>query len=104
MKSPFESLDECFFYYLSIKMVFVIAITLGERVKMPFNSFHKDKVILRSDLRFLTKVECDFHISQTINLLVYPPKQLSNKGKLVLHTLDDRKAFVYYLGRTKRFL
>lgn len=57
-------LAEWFLYHLSLKMAFIISIMSARRVSelnalmadLPFMSFHKDKVFLRRDPRFLLKV------------------------------------------------
>ena len=63
-KEPFEPLQDISLKYLTLKTVFLVAITLARRIgelhalsiKKPFLSVYTDRVVLKTDPAFLPKV------------------------------------------------
>ncbi|XP_042332287.1 uncharacterized protein LOC121935156 [Sceloporus undulatus] len=104
---PFEPLDTTDLRLLTWKTVFLVVITSARRAgelcalqrDEPFLRFHKDKVVLRTDITFLPKVVSLFHMCQDIVLptLVSNPSTMEERS---LHMLDVRRALAFYLDRT----
>lgn len=67
-----------------------------------FTIFHKDKVVLRPDPLFMSKVVPSFHLSQPTVLPVLCPSP-SDSRERTLHSLDVRRALSFYLARTSAF-
>ncbi|XP_067320571.1 uncharacterized protein [Anolis sagrei] len=107
MRPPFEPLATIDLPYLSWKVAFLVAITSARRaselcalrVDPPYLKFHKDKVVLRTDISFLPKVSTTFHMSQEIVLPSFfqNPTTPLEKG---WHCLDVRRALAFYVDRT----
>lgn len=76
----FEPLATCSLSYLSIKVIFLVAITLARWVSElttmmadpPYIVFHKDSLWLHP--KFIPKVVLEFYLNQCIHLLVFYPK------------------------------
>ncbi|XP_042297706.1 uncharacterized protein LOC121916539 [Sceloporus undulatus] len=104
---PFEPLATTDLRLLTWKTVFLVAITSARRAgelcalrrDEPFLRFHKDKVVLRTDITFLPKVVSLFHMCQDIVLptLASNPSTMEERS---LHMLDVRRALAFYLDRT----
>ncbi|XP_034648727.1 syntaxin-binding protein 2 [Trachemys scripta elegans] len=101
----------CSLLYLSWKTAFLIAITSARRVSElwaltsdpPYTVFHKDKVQLQPHPAFLPKVVSAFHVNQDDFLPVFFPKPHALRREQQLHSLDIRRAFAFYIERTKLF-
>lgn len=97
-------------WLLSIKTVFLLAITLAQRAgelaalraDLPYLQFHPHKVTLYPDILFLPKVISDFHLNQLIVLPTFPPSP-SNDTERALHFLDVGRALAFYISRTSIF-
>ena len=109
-KPPFEPIDTCNEKLLSLKIVFLVAITSAKRASelaalrsdAPYLQFHPGKVTLYFDTTFLPKVVSDFHMSQPIVLpTLFPSPSTPLERKL--HTLDVRQALAFYIDRAKQF-
>ncbi|XP_078240665.1 uncharacterized protein LOC144586384 [Pogona vitticeps] len=110
MKHPFEPMSSCDLKFLSLKTLFLVAITSARRASelaalrsdSPYLQFYKDKVVLFPDVSFLPKVVSEFHLNQPISLptLFSDP---SSDIERMLHSLDVKRALSYYVSRTKDF-
>lgn len=108
--APFEPLQDVSLKFMSYKVVFLVAITPARRISElqalwvdpPYLNFHYDKVVLRTNPRFLPKVVSPFHI----NLELVLPSLCPNPGngkEAKLHTLDLVRALKIYVERTAEF-
>lgn len=110
MKPPFEPLVSCCMFFLSMKVAFLVAVTLARRVGKlgatmedpPFTTFHKDKVFLRLHPKFPPKVIAQFHLNYPILSPAFFPKPHALAEERHLHSLDVRRALTFYLPRTRR--
>ena len=110
MAPPFEPLATCSLKLLSLKVLFLVAITSARRaselaalrVDQPFLQFFNDKVILHTDVSFLPKVVSEFHLNQPLILPTFF-SQPSNTTERMLHSLDVKRALSFYVARTKDF-
>ncbi|XP_054826487.1 uncharacterized protein LOC129323798 [Eublepharis macularius] len=110
MSKPFEPLASCPLRFLSMKVAFLVAATSARRVgelaalscEPPYLKLHPEKVVLRTKVEFLPKVVSRFHLSQELILPVFFPVQNSEAEK-ALHSLDVRRAILFYLDRVKSF-
>lgn len=110
MGKPFEPLATVPFKLLSYKILFLVSITSARRVSElgalsthpRLCVFHRDKVVLLPDPSFLPKVNTIFHRVQELVLLSFCPKPTHPREKLC-HSLDVRRAFWFYLERSKEF-
>ncbi|XP_078246058.1 uncharacterized protein LOC140704554 [Pogona vitticeps] len=110
MKHPFEPMSSCDLKFLSLKTLFLVAITSARRASelaalrsdSPYLQFYKDKVVLFPDISFLPKVVSEFHLNQPISLptLFSDP---SSDIERMLHSLDVKRALSYYISRTRDF-
>lgn len=66
----------------------------------PYLVFLPHAVRLRPDIRFLPKVVSDFHMSSDILLPDFYPHPSSPEER-ILHTLDVKRALLFYLHRTR---
>lgn len=106
-RRPFEPMAFCDLRLLSWKMAFLVAITSARRVSElaalrrvpPYLVFLPHAVRLRPNIRFLPKVVSDFHLSADIMLPDFYPSPTSPEQRL-WHTLDVRRALLFYLHRT----
>ena len=104
---PFEPMATTDLRLLTWKVIFLVAITSARRaselaalrVDEPYLTFHKDKVVLRPDVRFLPKVVSNFHVNQDIILPTFFPSPTSPL-ETTLHKLDVRRALAFYKDRT----
>ncbi|XP_068128005.1 uncharacterized protein [Hyperolius riggenbachi] len=100
-KEPFEPIADISFRLLTMKTVFLIAITSARRVSElealccdePFCIILRDEVILKTCDEFLPKVTTKFHRSQDIVLPSFKEEQ----------TLDVRRCLMCYLERVAEF-
>ncbi|XP_078249919.1 uncharacterized protein LOC144589350 [Pogona vitticeps] len=110
MCPPFEPLATCSLKLLSLKVLFLVAITSARRASelaalradQPFLQFFNDKVILHTDVSFLPKVVSEFHLNQPLVLPTFF-SQPTNETERMLHSLDVRRALSFYVARTKEF-
>ncbi|XP_054826594.1 uncharacterized protein LOC129323855 [Eublepharis macularius] len=110
MSKPFEPLASCPLRFLSMKVAFLVAATSARRVgelaalscEPPYLKFHPEKVVLRTKVEFLPKVVSRFHLSQELVLPVFFPTPAS-EAEAALHSLDVRRAILFYLDRVKPF-
>ncbi|KAF7251454.1 Fibrous sheath-interacting protein 1 [Varanus komodoensis] len=99
-RPPFEPLATTDLRLLSWKTAFLVAITLARRaselcalrIDPPYLNFHKEKVVLHTDLVFLLKVVSPFHINQDIILPAFFPTP-STPIERLLHFLNDSLAY-----------
>ncbi|XP_077349244.1 uncharacterized protein LOC143997483 [Lithobates pipiens] len=109
-KGPFEPLVEASLRFLTLKTVFLIAIVSARRIselnalsiKEPYLSIFPDRVILRTDAKFLPKVAS---VQNRIQDIVLPTFCVNPKGnkETSFHTLDVRRTLLSYLERTESF-
>ncbi|XP_078233695.1 uncharacterized protein LOC144583561 [Pogona vitticeps] len=110
MRPPFEPMATCDLKLLSLKSLFLVAITsarrAGElaalRVDQPYLQFFKEKVVLHTDVSFLPKVVSQFHLNQPLILPTLFPNP-SDDTERMFHMLDVRRALAFYVSRTKQF-
>ena len=107
---PFEPLHSVDLKFLTLKVVFLIAITSARRIgelgalmaREPFVSFFEDGVILRPDHSFVPKVASSFCRSQEIILPAL--REVSDSAsECQWHLLDVARALKVYLDRTSVF-
>ncbi|KAJ7335336.1 hypothetical protein JRQ81_013277 [Phrynocephalus forsythii] len=106
-RPPFEPLASVPLHMLSVKLAFLLAITSARRASElaalrsdpPFLQFHLEKVTLYPDVSFLLKVVSHFHLSQPLVLPTYFPSPSTDVERM-LHTLDVRRALLFYTSRT----
>ncbi|XP_078242543.1 uncharacterized protein LOC144587068 [Pogona vitticeps] len=110
VRPPFEPMATCDLKFLSLKTLFLVAITSARRASelaalradSPYLQFFKDKVVLYPDVSFLPKVVSDFHVNQPL-LLPTLFSEPSSDIERTLHCLDVRRALSFYISRTKDF-
>ncbi|XP_018425159.1 PREDICTED: nucleolar protein 6 [Nanorana parkeri] len=108
--APFEPLDEVSLRNLTLKTVFLVAITSARRVselqalsiKEPFLSIFEDRVVLRTDPAFLPKVASRCNRVQEIILPTFCPKPVGSRES-GFHCLDVRRCLLQYLKISKEF-
>ena len=109
-KEPFEPLNIASLKLLTLKTVFLVAVTTARRiselqalsVREPFCLIFSDRIVLKPDPSFLPKVASFKNRSQEIIL----PSFCSNpKGRKEeeFHTLDVKRAVLCYLETTKAY-
>ncbi|XP_075781544.1 uncharacterized protein LOC142828046 [Pelodiscus sinensis] len=111
MYPPFEPLASVSLHMLTMKTVFLLAITSARRVSElgalmaspPFMVFSKDTVMLQLHPDFIPKVCSSFHINEPIVLSAFYPKPHSSSKDALFHTLDVRRAFSFYIDRTRQW-
>ncbi|KAM9325375.1 uncharacterized protein PAF06_001534 [Gastrophryne carolinensis] len=107
---PFEPIHEAALAVLTLKVVFLVAITSVRRVselaalsiQPPYFERHRDKVVFRFKPDFLPKVVSAFHLNQDIVLPSLCPNP-SNPKERVLHSLDVVRCVKSYLVTTQAF-
>lgn len=107
---PFEPLEHVQLKFLSLKVVFLLAITSAKRVselqafssEEPYTTFLPDKVLLRFLPTFLPKVPTRTNINQVVALPSFYPEPSSEEERR-LHTLDVPRCLRLYLERTSEF-
>ncbi|XP_054846822.1 uncharacterized protein LOC129337273 isoform X2 [Eublepharis macularius] len=110
MLRPFEPLSTCPLALLTQKVAFLVAVTSSRRVgelsalrcDPPFLQFFPGTVMLHTSMEFLPKVVSKFHLQQKVVLPSFFPTP-SSPGERALHTLDVKRALLFYLHRTKCF-
>lgn len=108
-QKPFEPLATCDFRTLTMKVLFLTAITSARRVGElaalsalpPYTLFIDQGVILRPQPTFLPKVNSKFHINEPIVLPTFYPKPHISAEQARLHTLDARRTLAFYIDRTR---
>ncbi|XP_042300431.1 uncharacterized protein LOC121918446 [Sceloporus undulatus] len=96
---PFEPIRKVSLRFLTLKVIFLTAITSARRVselgalsvRKDLCIFRPDSVCLRPDPTFLPKVNSPFHVSQDILLPSFCPNPQRDLEKC-WHTLDVRRA------------
>lgn len=109
MELPFEPVSECSIYF-TIRMVFLLAITAAWRVselqdlmaRSLYTSFCRDRIIVKPHLMPNAKVVWEFHLNQSVFLLVYFPKPHLMLGENKLHILTSPELFSL-TNRTRPF-
>ncbi|XP_070803767.1 uncharacterized protein [Pituophis catenifer annectens] len=109
-ETPFEPLRTVHLRFLTLKVVFLIAITSARRiselaalsVREDLCVFRPDTVILRLDPSFIPKVNSPFHRAQEVILPNFCPRP-SHALERRWHTLDVRRALKIYIKRTAPF-
>lgn len=107
-RHPFEPMAMCNLRLLSWRTAFLGAITSARRVSelaglrrsSPYLVFLPYSIRLRLDIKFLPKVNSDFHVSSDIILPDFYPSPVSLEEK-IYHTLDVKRALLFYTHRTK---
>lgn len=105
---PFESLATCTLKVLSLKTLFLVAVTSARRVsELRALSVHRDlctfiadSVGLRLDPAFIPKVNTQFHRAQVIIIPSFCPDPKTSRER-EWHYLDVRRALSFYIDRTK---
>ncbi|KAE8585826.1 hypothetical protein XENTR_v10021466 [Xenopus tropicalis] len=100
--APFEPIDQIPLWWLSLKTVFLVAVTSARRVgelqalsvDQPYTIFHEEKVVLRTVPSFLPKVLSRFHVNEPIILPTLPVENGQS-------SLDVRRCLQVYIDRTK---
>ncbi|XP_044162144.1 uncharacterized protein LOC122946519 isoform X1 [Bufo gargarizans] len=104
---PFEPIGQISEKFLSLKAVFLLAITTARRIgeiqalsiKQPYLRILDDRIILKPDPAFLPKVVSAFHREQELTLPSFCslPKNIQEER---FQRLDVRRAILAYLDRT----
>ncbi|XP_068108865.1 uncharacterized protein [Hyperolius riggenbachi] len=102
--APFEPMEECSLWHLTLKACFLVAITSARRVselqalscREPFLSFFNDRVQLRPMDSFLPKVTKTFHINQEWSLPAFHSEENNT-----LHSLDVSRVLKAYITATE---
>ncbi|XP_070591654.1 uncharacterized protein [Erythrolamprus reginae] len=105
---PFEPLRTVSLRFLSLKTIFLVAVTSARRVselsalsvRPDLCTFYPDRVVLRLDPTFVPKVNTHFHRAQE---LILPDFCTKGNHPLALkwHKVDVRRALKLYIRRTK---
>ncbi|XP_073467253.1 uncharacterized protein [Aquarana catesbeiana] len=109
-KEPFEPLQAISLKNLTLKTIFLVAITSARRiselhalsVKEPFLSVFPDRVVLKVDPGFLPKVASFSNRSQEITLPTFCANP-SGEKEGQFHNLDVRRILLHYLEVTGGF-
>lgn len=107
---PFEPLGSISLKFLSFKLAFLLAIMLAMRtsviaalsVRKDLCIFHADRMVLRLDPMFLSKVNSWFHRAQELILPDFCPDPCHPQEQR-WHMLDIRRALNRYLRCTASF-
>ncbi|XP_041436134.1 uncharacterized protein LOC121399455 [Xenopus laevis] len=107
-ETPFEPLERSSVWNLTLKVVFLVAITSACRVgeisalaaSEPHTVIFEDRVVLKPAFGFLPKVISKFHMDLEVILPSFFPSPKSAQEK-VWHTLDLVRAIRIYLERTE---
>lgn len=110
MGQPFEPLDSVPLKFVTLKTVFLVAITSARRVSELGSlsthpnlcSFQNDRVVLRLDPSFMPKVNSVFHRSQDLILPTLCPNPKTDEEK-AWHSLDVKRALSLYLSRSREY-
>lgn len=105
--SPFESLVMCSLLYLLMKIALLITITSARRVgeigPPSLHHFLQRQHHYEALSKILIKISSSFHVNQLIHLPTFYLKPPKDQLEAKWHTLDVRRAFSFYLDRTKGF-
>lgn len=110
MSPPFEPLGSISLQFLTLKVVFLVAITSARRVfeiaalsvRSDLCIFHSNRVVLRMDPSFLPKVNSLYHRSQELVLPDFCPDP-RHRLEAQWHTLDVQQALCRYIKQTAPF-
>lgn len=110
MKHLFEPIHKTDMKFLSWKVALLLVLKSARRVgefqafttQEPFLQFKQDKVILRTNPKFIPKVPSDFHLNEPIILNSFFPNP-QTAAEPALHSLDVKRCLRFYLNRTKSF-
>ncbi|XP_041445392.1 uncharacterized protein LOC121402804 [Xenopus laevis] len=108
MAAPFEPLEKASDWHVTLKALFLVAITSACRVgeihslsaKEPDTVVFPDKVVLRPAFEFLPKVVSQFHMNLEITLPSFCPDPKTVREQQ-WHTLDLVRIISHYLTRTQ---
>lgn len=109
-KEPFEPINLASLKFITLKTVFLVAVTTARRVselqalsiREPFFSIFSDRIVLKTDPNFLPKVASIQNRTQEIILPTFCSNP-SGKKEEEFHTLDVKRAVLSYLENTKDF-
>lgn len=108
MCPPFEPMGSTSLWLLSLKALFLVAITSARRAcelaayDQPYLQFHPNKVTLFPDVSFIPKVVSDFHLNQPlVSPMLFPSPTTDLERSL--HSLDVKRALAFYASRTSAF-
>lgn len=109
-REPFEPLQDISMRCLTLKAVFLVAVTTARRVgeisalvhNHPYTQILDDRIILRTDPAFLPKVVSAFHRNEEVVLPSFCSSP-SSAGERVFHTLDVRRTLIEYLHRSSQW-
>ncbi|XP_078519448.1 uncharacterized protein LOC144784508 [Lissotriton helveticus] len=98
MKPPFEPIHRADLKFLSWKAALLIALTSARRegelqaltIQGPFLQFQEDRMILRTNPKFIPKVPTDFHLNEPLVLKRFFPHP-STAAERVLHSLNVQR-------------
>lgn len=110
MGAPFKPLSFDSLRFLTLKVAFLVAITLAHRVselaalsvRRDLWIFHLDCVVLHLDPTFLPKINSCFHRAQEVVLPDFYPHPVHHREHR-WHTLDVSRALKKYISRTVSF-
>lgn len=110
MGAPFEPITSVSIRFMTLKTIFLIAMTSVRRVSelgsLSINPhlcvFHKNKVVLRLDPSFLPKVNSLFHRAQELILPILCPKPSSSKER-AWRSLNVKRFLSFYFDCTREF-
>ncbi|XP_068114992.1 uncharacterized protein [Hyperolius riggenbachi] len=106
-ESPFEPLSQVSDKFLTLKTIFLLAITTARRIgelqalsiQEPYCVVSEDRITLRPDATFLPKVVSSFHRNQEIYIPSFCENPANDKEER-LHLLDVRRCLLQYLERS----
>lgn len=110
MGAPFEPLASVSVRFVTLKTIFLVAITSARQVSelgspsvnLNLCVFHDDKVVLRLDPSFLPKVYSLFHRAQELILPTLCPKP-NPSNECAWHYLDIKRVLSFYTDGTRDF-
>lgn len=105
-----ESQENCTLKMLTLKAVFLVAVTTARRVceiealsiRPPFFQVFPDRIVFKFDQAFLPKVASKFHKGQDI-ILPYFCTNPSREQEIKFHMLHVRRSVLHYLDKMKSF-
>jgi len=103
-KPPFEPMESSSLQYLTWKTVFLVAVASAKRASelhalchsSPYLQFQANEVTLFTNIKFIPKVNKQFHVMAPINL-----PALHNDSDPSIHLLCVRRALKLYVDRVK---
>ncbi|XP_053100185.1 uncharacterized protein LOC128322613 [Hemicordylus capensis] len=109
-ESPFEPLAKATVKLTTLKTLFLVAITTAKCVSGlkalpydPYTKFYPDRVVMRLDPDFRPKILTDSHLNADIVLPTFS-RNPSTHLERSMHSLDVRRALLFYLKATQHFL